>query len=107
MSDSLTPRRPSRPGLLATAAVAELRRTAPETRAVLAGLLLVLGAWVGPGLSETEAPRAMAGQATETSVNETGAEPLAGEAYRKAVATARADATGPAEDRLRLADDED
>lgn len=42
--------------------VAELRGTAPETRAILAGLILVLGAWVGPGLPDVvPSPVALSG----------------------------------------------
>jgi hypothetical protein len=87
--------------------VAEIRRTAPETRAVLAGLLLVLGAWVGPGLSEAGGPGQVAIQDAGASLDELGEAPLAGDAYRNAVATASPKEAGSADDRPRLTDDQD
>lgn len=66
----------------------ELRRTAPETRAVLAGLLLVLGAWVGPGQQ-----REVAGgeEAEIATAEETVVRPeVGGEAYAAAVQGAAA-----------------
>ncbi len=66
-------------------ALGELRRTAPETRGVLAGLLLVLGAWIGPGLA-VEAPAVPAVEAIAD--RETGANPeVGGDAYAAAVRT--------------------
>lgn len=92
---------------MATAAVAEIRRTAPEARAVLAGLLVVLGAWVGPGLSENEGSRPEAVQAAEASPAEPGDAPRAGDAYRNAVATASSNDARSGNDRVRLTDEED
>ena len=75
---------------------AEVGATAPETRAVLAGLMLVLGAWVGPGPREPgsheEPPPTLA------SSEPTAAPVPGGDAYGHAIVTAASDAdevTGP------------
>ncbi len=87
MSTSSAPERPApQPSRTRRKVLAELRRSAPETRAVLAGLLLVLGAWVGPGL-QREFTGAEDAEVAVT--DKTSADPLVGgDAYTAAVGTA-------------------
>ena len=82
---------PRAPGRGVRAFLADLKRTPPETRAVLFGLLLVLGAWLGPG------PRAtpVEGPQTSEAIVAEGPPPASG-AYVEAIRTAAVEAPEPA-----------
>lgn len=102
-----SPRAPTSGPPMLPGVVADLRRTVPETRAVLAGLVLVLGAWVGPGLPDT--PRssvALSGTSPVSAPQPTRVQSEADDTYLDAVGPAPVEEEGKAGEKPRKTDDD-
>jgi hypothetical protein len=86
--------------------LADLRRTAPETRAVLAGLVLVLGAWIGPGLPDSSPSSVVLSEAPQSTPEPLGVEATARDAYREAVGITTAEEAPRGKNKPRPADED-